>query len=83
MRSIYMIIVAATLILGYVMPQTGKQRKYYIILMAAIHVFVSGFRYQFLSGDLMKYHSSFQYFAGQGWFSEAIWNEGKNFGFFL
>ena len=83
MRSIYMTIVAATLVFGFLMPQTGPRRKNYILLMTAIHIFISGFRYQFLTGDLMKYHTSFQYFAGENWYSEAVWNGGKNFGFFL
>ena len=49
MRSIYMTIVAATLVFGFLMPQTGPRRKNYILLMTAIHIFISGFRYQFLT----------------------------------
>ena len=81
MRSIYMTIVAATLIFGFLMPQTGPRRKEYIILMTLIHIFISGFRYQFLTGDLMKYNTSFNFLAWHDWFSEAVWNDGKNFGF--
>lgn len=83
MRNIYLYIVAATLILGWVMPQKGEKRKYYILVMTIVHVFVSGFRYQFLTGDLMKYHTSFQFLSQQGWFSPEVWNDGKNFGFFM
>lgn len=83
MRNIYLYIVAATLILGWLMPQTGEKRKHYIVVMTLVHIFVSGFRYQFLTGDLMKYHTSFVFFSGQGWFSPEVINEGKNFGFFL
>ena len=83
MRNIYLYIVAATLILGYLMPQKGEKRKNYIIVMTLIHIFVSGFRYQFLTGDLMKYHTSFVFLSQHSWLSEEVMNEGKNFGFFL
>lgn len=82
MRNIYLYIVAATLVLGYLMPQKGEKRKYYIIVMTLIHVFVSGFRYQFLTGDLMKYHTTYITMAQYGWFSEEVMQEGRNFGFF-
>ena len=55
--SIYWIIVALVIVLGMVMPQQGIKRKYYIIIMAIIHAFVCGFRYQYLTGDLQTYHN--------------------------
>lgn len=82
MRNIYLYIVAATLILGYLMPQKGEKRKQYIIVMTLIHIFVSGFRYQFLTGDLMKYNTIYNTIAYQSWFSEDVLQEGRNFGFF-
>lgn len=81
--SIYLVIVAATLVLGVLMPQSGKNRKYYIILMTAIHLFVSAFRYNHLTGDLMKYHYEFNTMASYGWFSEEVLHEGRNSGFYL
>ena len=83
MREIYLYIVAATLILGFLMPQSGKNRKYYILVMTLIHIFVSGFRYCHLTGDLLKYHYTFNTLANAGWFSEGVWNGGKNTGFML
>ena len=81
--SIYLYIVAATLILGAIMPQQGRKRIYYILLMTAIHTFVCGFRYNHLTGDLMKYHFMFNNMASSGWFSEEVLQNGRNSGFFL
>lgn len=83
MRNIYLYIVAVTLVLGLLMPQKGEKRKYYIIILTLIHIFVSGFRYQFLTGDLMKYHTSFTTVAQFGWFSDEVLQNGRNFGFFM
>ena len=52
MIEIYWFIAIAVIVLGLIMPQQGPKRKYYIIIMAAIHTFVCGFRYQYLTGDL-------------------------------
>lgn len=81
--SIYLVIVAATLILGTVMPQRGKKRIYYIVLMTAVHAFVCAFRYQHLTGDLMKYHHEFNTVVNYGWFSAKVLNEGRNTGFMM
>lgn len=79
--SIYLIIVAAVLILGAVMPQKGRERIWYIALMTAIHAFVCAFRYNHLTGDLMKYHNSFNLLSEASWFDTDVYNEGRNFGF--
>lgn len=76
--SIYLQIVAATLILGAIMPQKGRERIYYIAVMTVIHAFVLGFRYNHLTGDLMKYHHTFNTFADVGWFSDELIQEGRN-----
>lgn len=52
--AIYYIILAAVIVFGILMPQSGKKKKNYIILMAALHAFVSGFRYKLLTGDLQN-----------------------------
>lgn len=83
MRNIYLYIVAATLILGYLMPQKGRQRKYYITVMTLVHAFICAFRYRFLTGDLMKYYSIFNGLKQYGWFSDQVMNEGRNSGFML
>lgn len=79
--EIYIYLVAATLIFGMIMPQQGPQRKKYIILMAVIHAFVCGFRYQYLTGDLMKYQWAYSHLYDDAWFSEAVWDGGRNAGF--
>lgn len=81
--QIYLYIVAATLIFGAILPQKGSKRKYYIILMTLIHTFVCAFRYQHLTGDLLKYHAEFNVLASHGWFSQAVLHEGRNSGFYL
>ena len=59
-KSIYYIIIGAVVLLGISMPQDEKRRKPYVIIMAVMHAFVSGFRYQFLTGDLIRYNTLFQ-----------------------
>lgn len=81
--KIYYIMVAAVLLFGLFMPQEGLRKKYYIILMAVLHAFVCGFRYKFLTGDLMKYYNGFSYAFTNGWTLSDTWNEGRNFLFYL
>lgn len=75
--EIYLILAAATLLLGRFMPQEGPERKRCIILMALLQGFVCGFRYQHLTGDLMKYHWEFNAAAEAGWLEG-----GRNPGFY-
>lgn len=77
--AIYYIILAAVIVLGRLMPQSGKKKKNYIILMAALHAFVSGFRYKLLTGDLQKYAYTFLTVKDKDWFSEDVFSEGRNF----
>lgn len=81
--KIYYLVVAAVVVFGFLLPQEGKQRKIYIVLMAALHAFICGWRYKYLTGDLMKYAWGYMYTIPQnGWFSDEVWNGGRNFGFF-
>lgn len=80
-KSIYYIIIATVIILGMIMAQKGEARKPYVVTMATLHAFISGFRYQFLTGDLIKYNTLYQDYRYYGWFSEEIFQEGRNFGF--
>ncbi len=77
--AIYYIILAAVIVLGRLMRQSGKKKKNYIILMAALHAFVSGFRYKLLTGDLQKYAYTFLTVKDKDWFSEDVFSEGRNF----
>lgn len=81
--TVYYLVLAAVIVLGLVMPQSGKQKKNYIITMAVIHAFISGFRYKLLTGDLQKYACSFLASGSQKWFSNEILNSGRNFLFYL
>ena len=44
MIEIYWFIAIAAIVLGLLLPQQGKKKIYYIVIMAAIHTFVCGFR---------------------------------------
>lgn len=77
--AVYYIILAAVIVLGRLMPQSGKQKKNYIIVMAAIHAFVSGFRYRYLTGDLQKYAFTYYKLNEKGWFDDDVFSEGRNF----
>ncbi len=80
--NIYYYIVGSVVLLGLIMPQSGPKKKYYIILMAALHAFVCGWRYKFLTGDLIKYEWGFSHNMTNNWLSNEVFNEGRNFGFF-
>lgn len=80
-KSIYYILVAATILLGLILSQKNDSRKPYVVIMAILHALVSGLRYKFLTGDLIRYNTFFQDFRYFGWFSERVFQEGRNFGF--
>lgn len=81
MIEIYYFIIAAIVVFGLILPQEGRARKIYIVLMMIIHTFICGFRYKFLTGDLLKYEWNYRDLLNYGWFSEKVINEGKNTGF--
>lgn len=76
--EIYLILVGAVLVLGRLLPQEGPERKFYIALMALLHLLICGLRHPHLTGDLMKYHWQFNAAGAGEWLSA-----GKNPGFFL
>lgn len=80
--TVYWLIVAAVIVFGFIMPQVVQQRKTYIVVMAALHTFVCGFRYKYLVGDLIKYYNQYLYVNNYGWFSENVFHEGRNAGFY-
>lgn len=79
----YILMVAAVLIFGKLLPQRGPKKKYYIILMTVLHTCLCGFRYQLITGDLRKYYWIFHDSGAYGWFSQGLWAEGRNSGFYL
>ena len=81
--SIYLIIVATVLILGAVMPQRGRKRIWYIALITAVLTFICAFRYNHLTGDLIKYHVTFNRLSEATWFGGELYNGGRNFGFYF
>lgn len=79
---VYYYMVAAVLGFGILLPQHGRQKRIYIALMAILHTFVCGWRYMYLTGDLRKYAWGYYTIAESGWFSEEVFQGGRNFGFF-
>lgn len=80
--KMYYYVLAAVLGFGVLLPQHGRQKRYYIALMAALHTFVCGWRYMYLTGDLRKYAWGYYTITDSGWFSEDVFHDGRNFGFF-
>lgn len=80
--SIYWFIVASVIVLGMIIPQDGYGRKIYVLIMASIHIFVCAFRYEYLTGDLIKYDTEFRHLQGVSFFSEEAIHDWKNTGFY-
>lgn len=80
--AVYWIIVGLVIGVGMIIPQHGYYRKIYIITMAVLHAFVCGFRYMYLTGDLMKYSTDYSMVENYGWFSDEVFHEGRNAGFY-
>lgn len=80
---VYYYMVAAVLGFGVLLPQHGRQKKIYIALMAILHTFICGWRYKYITGDLLKYAWSYEHvYANYDWFSEEVFSGGRNFLFF-
>lgn len=77
----YYLLLVAIMALGVLMPQGGKDRKQYIVIMAVLHSLLSGLRHPYLTGDMRTYCYNYWHIAENGWFSEEVFQEGKNFGF--
>lgn len=80
--SVYWKIIVLVIVLGITMPQDRYNRRYYVIIMAVLHSFVCGFRYMYLTGDLMKYASDYSAMRNYGWFSDEVFHGGRNTGFY-
>lgn len=77
----YYLLLAAIVVLGVLMPQGAKDRKQYIVIMAVLHSLLSGLRHQQLTGDMQTYCYKYWLTLNEGWFSEEIFQGGRNFGF--
>lgn len=81
--EIYLYIVTAIIVLGLILPQHGDNKKIYIIIMTFLHIFVCGFRYMYLTGDLRNYAADYYNMKDYGLFSDFIIQDGRNTGFFV
>ncbi len=77
----YYLLLVAIMAFGVLMPQGAKDRKQYIVIMAVLHSLLSGLRHPYLTGDMQSYCYMYHDFAHLGWFSETVFQKGKNFGF--
>ena len=77
----YYLLLVAIMALGVLMPQGAKDRKQYIVIMAVLHSLLSGLRHQYLTGDMRHYCYNYWHINENGWFSEEVFQEGRNFGF--
>lgn len=83
MESIeYYLLLVAIMAFGVFMPQGVKDRKQYIVIMTVLHSLLSGLRHPYLTGDMQSYCYMYHDFAYQGWFSEEVFQGGKNFVFY-
>ncbi|MBR2809846.1 MAG: EpsG family protein [Solobacterium sp.] len=80
---VYWLLVGVILAAGLIMPQEGKKRIFYIILITVVNILVCGLRYQHLVGDLMKYHSIFNHWSRYNIVGVVVENGYRNIGFFL
>ena len=81
----YWAIVATVIILGLILPQEGKRKGEYIVLMTLLHIFICGWKYIYITGDLRKYAFFYETESRQadfGWFSEGVFHGGRNAGFY-
>lgn len=77
----YYLLLVAIVALGVLLPQGAKDRKQYIIIMAVLHSLLSGLRHQQLTGDMQTYCYTYWHIGEKGWFSEEVFQGGRNFGF--
>ncbi len=77
----YYLLLVAIMAFGLLMPQGSKDRKQYIVIMTVLHSLLSGFRHPYLTGDMQSYCYNYWRITDHGWFSEEVFQEGKNFGF--
>ena len=77
----YYLLLVAIMALGVLMPQGAKDRKQYIVIMAVLHSLLSGLRHPLLTGDMQSYCYSYWHISENGWFSEDVFQGGRNFGF--
>lgn len=77
----YYLLLVAIMALGVLMPQGAKDRKQYIVIMAVLHSLLSGLRHQQLTGDMQTYCYTYWHIGEKGWFSEEVFQGGRNFGF--
>ena len=82
MKSLeYYILLVAIIALGLLLPQGKKDRKQYIVIIAVLHSLLSGLRHPYLTGDMQSYCYKYWRTLNEGWFSEELFQGGRNFGF--
>ena len=77
--SIYWIIVIIVLGLGLLIPEKNmRSRRLLVFFLFAVHLFVCGFKYSYLTGDLYLYNSDYKFLLNCDLFSVESFNSGRN-----
>lgn len=77
--SIYWIIVIIVLGLGLLIPEKNERsRRLLVFLLFAVHLFVCGFKYQYLTGDLYVYSKDYESLLNCSLFSAESFGDGRN-----
>ena len=73
--NVYWAVLAITGVLAIIFKDDKKK---FVISAAIVHIFVCGFRYDAMHGDLMAYKKGFDSYAQANWLSETIIGDGRN-----
>lgn len=78
--NIYWEVLIITAVLAFVFR---NHKKAFVVSAAGVHIFVCGFRYKFMHGDLMRYNTEFMDTLNYGWLDDKILREGRNTLFYM
>ncbi|MDO4491761.1 MAG: EpsG family protein [Lachnospiraceae bacterium] len=78
--NIYIKVIAITAVLAVIFR---NNKKMFVISASLVHLFVSGFRYKYMHGDLQKYAFEFGNISGYDWNSDELLKGGRNSLFYL
>ncbi len=73
--NIYWIVLSITAFLALLLKHN---RKWFVASVSIVHIFICGFRNQYMHGDLRKYAAAYQEIIKEPWGSKSIINGGKN-----
>lgn len=78
--NIYWEVLIITAVLAVIFK---NNKKMFVLSASAVHIFVCGFRYVHMHGDLLKYNYEFEDTLNYAWNSPEILHEGRNSLFYM